>query len=38
MIFLVFGTSLAHLKPELKLFDDFGDDGDDDLSRHYLPN
>ena len=40
MIFLVFGSSLAHQKPELKLFevDDFSDDGDDDLSHHYLPN
>ena len=40
MISLVFGSSLAHLKPKPKLFevDDFGDDGDDDLSRHYLPN
>ena len=28
-----FGSSLAHLEPELELFevDDIGDDGDDDL-------
>ena len=33
-------TALAHLEPELKLFevDDFDDDGDDELSHHYLPN
>ena len=33
MIFLFFGSSLAHLEPELELFevDDIGDDGDDDL-------
>ena len=38
--FPFFGSSLAHLEPELDLFevDDFGDDGDDDLSHHYLPN
>ena len=31
---------LAHLEPELGLFevDDIGDDGDDDLWPHYLPN
>ena len=31
---------LAHLEPELELFeaDDIGDDGDDDLWHHYLPN
>ena len=31
--FPFFGSSLAHLEPELKLFevDDIGDDGDDDL-------
>ena len=35
-----FGSPLAHLEPELELFEvyDFGDDGDDDLSHHYLPN
>ena len=38
MIFLVFGSSLAHIEPELELFDDISDDGDDDLSYHYLPN
>ena len=34
------GSSLAHLEPKLELFevDDIGDDGDDDLSYHYLPN
>ena len=39
MIFLFFGSSLAHLEPQVELFkvDDFGDDGDDDLS-HHLPN
>ena len=38
--FPFFGSSLAHLPPELELFevDDFGDDGDDDLPYHYLPN
>ena len=38
--FPIFGSPLAHLEPELKLFevDDFGDDGDDDLSHHYHPN
>ena len=38
--FPFFGSSLAHLEPELELFevDDIGDDGDDDLSYHYLPN
>ena len=38
--FLFFGSSLAHLKPELELFedDDIGDDGDDDLLQYYLPN
>ena len=38
--FLFFGSSLAHIEPELELFevDDIGDDGDDDLSYHYLPN
>ena len=31
---------LPHLEPKLKLFevDDIGDDGDDDLQHHYLPN
>ena len=40
MIFLFFGSYLAHLEPELELFevDDIGDDGDDDLSYHYLLN
>ena len=40
MNFLLFGSSLAHLEPGLELFvvDDIGDDGDDDLSHHYLPN
>ena len=39
MIFLYFGSPLACLEPELELFevDDIGDDGDDDLSYHYLP-
>ena len=33
------GSSIAHLEPELGLFevDDIGDDGDDDLWYHYLP-
>ena len=36
----LFGSSLAHLEPELKLFevDDLDDDGDDELSHHYFPN
>ena len=36
----VFVLVLAHLEPELELFevDDIGDDGDDDLQHHYLPN
>ena len=36
----VFVLVLAHLEPELELFevDDIGDDGDDDLWHHYLPN
>ena len=36
----VFVLVLAHLEPELKLFevDDIGGDGDDDLLHHYLPN
>ena len=40
MIFLFLGSSLAHLEPELELFevDDIGVDGDGDLSYHYLPN
>ena len=31
---------LAHLEPKLVLFEvnDIGDDGDDDLWHHYLPN
>ena len=38
--FSFFGSSLAHLEPELQLFEvnDIGDDGDNDLSYHYLPN
>ena len=38
MIFYFFSSSLP-LEPELELFDvdDIGDDGDDDLSYHYLP-
>ena len=36
---LIFGFSLAHLEPELELFEvDDIDDGDDDLWPHYLPN
>ena len=33
-------SRLAHLEPELELFevDDIGNDGDDDLGHHYLPN
>ena len=46
MIFLFFGSSLAHLEPELELFEvwEFGSLGvdaigdDDDLSHVYLPN
>ena len=40
MIFLFLGSYLAHLDHKLELFevDDIGDDGDDDLSHHYLPN
>ena len=36
----VFALVLAHLEPELGLFevDDIGDVGDDDLWHHYLPN
>ena len=36
----VFVLVLAHLEPEPELFevDDFGDDGDDDLSYNYLQN
>ena len=36
----VFVLVLAHLEPELELFevDDIGDDGDDDLKHHYPPN
>ena len=37
MIFLFFGSSLAHLELELELFE-VGDDGEDDLSLHHLPN
>ena len=38
--FSFFGSSLAHLEPELELFevDDIGNDGDDDLLYYYLPN
>ena len=36
MIFLIFGSPLAHLEPKLELFEVW-DDGDDDLSHHYLP-
>ena len=37
---MIDGSSLAHLEPELELFEvgDIGNDGDDDLSYHYLPN
>ena len=35
--FPFFGSPLAHLEPELELFEVW-DDGDDDLSHHYLPN
>ena len=35
--FLIFGSPLAHLEPELKLFE-VDDDGEDDMSHHYLPN
>ena len=40
MIFLFFGSSLAHLEPKLQLFevDDHGDAGNDDLSDHNVPN
>ena len=36
----VFVLVLAHLEPDVELFevDDVGDDGDDDLLHHYLPN
>ena len=36
---MIDGSSLAHLEPELELFEvgDIGDDGDDDLSYHFLP-
>ena len=36
----VFVLVLAHLEPDLELFevDAIGEDGDDDLSYHYLPN
>ena len=33
-----YGSSLAHLEPDLELFEVDGEDGDDDLSYHYLPN
>ena len=33
--FPFFGSSLAHLEPKLELFEVW-DDGDDDLSHHYL--
>ena len=36
--FPFFGSSLAHLEPELDdIVDEIGDDGDDELSHHYLP-
>ena len=35
MIFLFIGSSLARLEPKLKLFEVW-DDGDDELSHHYL--
>ena len=37
---MIDGSSLAHPEPELELFEvgDIGNDGDDDLSYHYLPN
>ena len=37
--FPFFSSSLALLEPELELFEvnDIGNDGDDDLSYHYLP-
>ena len=36
--FPCFGSSAAHLEPKLQLseIDDNGDDGDEDLSHHYL--
>ena len=34
--FPIFGSPLAHLEPKLELFEVW-DDGDDDLSHHYLP-
>ena len=34
----VFVLVLAHLERELFEVDDIGDDGDDDLQHHYLPN
>ena len=38
--FPFFGSSQAHLEPELEVFevDDMGNDGDGDLKHHYLPN
>ena len=38
--FPFFYSSLAHLEPEPELFevDEIGDDGDDDLSYHLIPN
>ena len=40
MIFLFFGSSLAHLEPKLQLFevDDHGNADNDDLSHHHLQN
>ena len=34
---MIDGSSLAHIEPELELFEvgDIGNDGDDDLSYHY---
>ena len=40
IIFLILGSSLAHLEPKLQLFevDDHDNAGNDDLSHHHLPN
>ena len=38
MIFLFLGSSLAHLEPELELFEVNDIDGNGDLWYHYLPN
>ena len=39
-LFSFFGSSLAHVQPDVQLFEvyDIGDDGVDDLSYHNLPN